>query len=279
MSVRLTFAADVYPAGTRHAPHHHDTLQVSVVLSGHVIETVGGVTEQAGALSVVCKAAGLVHANTFGDRGARLARLTLPVGDWSHLLDDPNRATAWRWMHDPTLAAPFLRLVQHAHARHARAQSAHAPSAHAQNETTDFALDDPDVLELLAGLTARALRRPDGQPPRWLEETITRLTAEWRPGLRVGDVARGAQVHPVYLARSVRRWYGVGIGQLIRRLQLRDAIARCTDTNDPIAGAAHAAGFADEAHFNRTMRDATGMPPGCFRTLVRSLACTPRSSH
>lgn len=65
----------------------------------------------------------------------------------------------------------------------------------------------------------------------------------------------------------------------MRRLQLRDAIARSMDTDDPIAGAAHAAGFADEAHFNRAMRDATGMPPGRYRTLVRALACTPRSSH
>lgn len=269
MSIRLAFAADVYPAGTRHAPHYHDTLQVSVVLSGHVVETVGGITEHARALSVVCKAPGLVHANTFGDRGARVARLTLPVHDLSHVLDDRTRTTAWRWTHDPVIAAPFLRLVQHAHGQHAKGQHA----------TTDFALDDPDVVELLAGLTARTLRASDGKPPRWLDETITRLTAEWRPGLRVSDVARRAGVHPVYLARCVRRWYGVGIGQLIRRLQLRAAVAHCLDTDDPIAGAAHAAGFADEAHFNRAMRDATGMPPGRYRTLVRTLACSPRSSH
>lgn len=264
MSVRLAFAADSYPAGTRHAPHHHDTLQLSVVLSGHVIETVGGVTERASALSVVCKAPGLVHTDTFGDRGARLARLTLPVADLSHVLDDEKRATAWRWTHDPVVAAPFLRLVRH---------------ALLQCTTPEFALDDPDVLELLAGFTARTPRETDGRAPQWLDETVSRLTVEWRPGLRVGDVARRAGVHPVYLARCVRRWYGVGVGQLMRRLQLRDAIARSMDTDDPIAGAAHAAGFADEAHFNRAMRDATGMPPGRYRTLVRALACTPRSSH
>ncbi len=264
MSVRLVFAADDYPAGTRHAPHHHDTLQLSVVLSGQVVETVGGVTEQASALSVVCKAPGVVHADTFGNRGARLARLTLPMGELSHVLDDATRATVWRWTHDPVIAAPFLRLVQHA-----RTQCA----------TADFPLDHPDVLELLALFTARATREVRGQPPQWLDDTITRLADEWRPGLRVGDVAQRAGVHPVYLARCVRRWYGVGLGQLMRRLQVRHAIARCMDADDPIASAAHAAGFADESHFNRAMRDVTGMPPGRYRRLVRSLACTPRSSH
>jgi AraC family transcriptional regulator len=263
MSLRLAFAADDYPAATRHAPHHHDTLQLSVVLSGHVAETVGGVTEHASALSVVCKAPGLVHADTFGDRGARLARLTLPMADLSDILDDATRASAWRWTHDPVIAAPFLRLVQHAQ----------------QQRMADFPLDHPDVLELLAGFTARATRETRGRPPQWLDHTITRLVAEWRPGLRVSDVAQRAGVHPVYLARCVRRWYGLGIGQLLRRLQLRDAIARCMDTDDPIASAAHAAGFADESHFNRAMRGATGMPPGRYRLLVRSLACTPRSSH
>jgi AraC-like DNA-binding protein len=273
MSVRLVFAADRYPAGTHHAPHQHDTLQLSVVLSGHVVETVGGVTERASALSVVCKAPGVVHTDTFGDHGARLARLTLPVGDLAHMLDDARRATPWRWTHDPVVAAPFLRLVE-------RAQGVRrARESRATSGATHFSLDDPDVLELLAGFTARARPAERGRPPAWLSDVITQLTDEWRPGLRVADVAHRAGVHPVYLARCVRRWFGVGVGELMRRLRLRYAISRCMDTDAPISGAARAAGFADEAHFGRAMRDATGVPPGRYRTMVHALACTPRPSH
>ncbi len=255
MTVSLTFVADRYAGGVHHAPHHHDTLQISLVLSGRVRETVGTATEHASALSVVCKAAGVVHTDDFGPSGARLARLTCPLPDLSPLLDETRRSADWRWTHDPVVAAPFLRLV------HRNRSTA---------KTTIVESDDPDLIDLLAAFTARPTRVVQGTPPVWLAELMATVPAEWQPHWRVSDVARRAGVHPVYLARCVRRWFGVGVADLLRSLRLRAAVARCVDTGGTVADAAHAAGFADEAHFNRTFRAATGFSPGRYRALVNT---------
>ena len=116
MPVTFTFGADAYSAGTRHPPHRHDSMHMSLVLSGNVAETVGSRTEFAGALSVVTKDAGVVHADDFGATGARLARLSLPSGTLGALVDDPSRSSGWRWTHHAAVARPFLRLACRARA-------------------------------------------------------------------------------------------------------------------------------------------------------------------
>lgn len=257
MTVPLTLVADRYDGDVHHAPHHHDTLQLSLVLSGRVRESVGAATEYASALSVVCKAAGVVHTDDFGPTGARLARLTCPLPDLASLIDDPQRNPDWRWTHDPAIAAPFLRLL----ARH-----------DATTRACRIREDDPDLVDLLAVFTAKPARPASPVPPAWLTDLLSTLNDEWQPHWRVSDVAKRAGVHPVYLARCVRRWFGVGVADLLRTLRLRAAVSRCVDASGTIADAAHAAGFSDEAHFNRTFRAATGLSPGRYRALVRTFA-------
>jgi AraC family transcriptional regulator len=254
MPETLSYHADAYHQRTRQPPHQHDALHLSLVLSGRVAESVGGATEYAGPLSVVAKDAGVTHANDFGGAGARLARLTLPDGSIGALVDDPARSPGWRWTHDPAVAAPFLRLVRRGQAG-ARA----------------FASDDPDVVDLLAAFTARPAGAPRGRPPVWLSEAVDELRAGWHPGLTVRQVAARAGVHPVYLARCVRRWYGTGVGEELRRLRLRWTVGAVLGSRRPLAQVAHAAGFADEPHLCRAVREATGVTPGALRTLVGSL--------
>ena len=258
MTAVLSFQAAQYPADTRHAPHEHAALQLSLVLAGRVVETVGRVTEHAGALSVVCKAAGVVHANVFGREGARLARLTLADGDLASLLDDPARASDWRWTHDPAVAAPFLRLV-------------HRATTRDTTSDTTIAADDPELLDLLAAFSARPVRPPRGEAPTWLAETRDRMIAEWTPQMTVGAIARQAGVHPVYLARCMRRWYGVSVGSVLRILRLRAAVSHGHAARRSLSDAAHAVGYADEAHFNRALRAATGLTPGRYRDLIDAL--------
>ncbi|MDQ3244578.1 MAG: hypothetical protein M3Q09_12695 [Gemmatimonadota bacterium] len=137
MKTTLAFHADGYRPGTRHRPHMHGELHLSMVLGGRVAETVGGVTEYAGALSVVAKDSGVVHSDDFGSAGAKLARLILPAGTIGALIDDPSRSPGWRWTHDGRVANPFLRLVE-------RGRSGERA----------FASDDPDLIDLLAVFTA-----------------------------------------------------------------------------------------------------------------------------
>jgi len=253
-SLVFRLASTGYGAWTRQAPHAHDELQITVVLRGFVEERVGGATERASALSVVVKDPGVVHADQFGRDGTLTAQLSIAGVTFTELVEPARRAPAWRWTHEPAVALPFLRIVT-------RGVQGHR----------DFALDDDDILDLLAAVSARCRPTPVGQP-RWLEEAIGRVRDDWRPGLTVSALARAAGVHPVYFARCVRRWHRIGAADLIRQARLRHAACAIADGAPTIAAVAHATGFADESHLCREFSKAVGTPPARFRRLARAFA-------
>lgn len=249
----LTFQADAYSGGVRQVPHSHDELHLSIVLSGHVAETVGGVTELGSTHSVVVKDSGVVHANEFSP-GTRLARLSLPDGTLASLVDHSSRAAGWQWKHDGRAAKPYLRLI-----------------ARSGGATSTIAADDDDLVELCAALTSRETARARSQAPAWLAQVMKEVRNEWRPDVTVASIAQRAGVHPVYLARCVRRWYDVGLAEELRRLRLHAASRALADGARTISDVAHAHGFSDEPHLCRDFQRSFGMSPGRYRKLVRRL--------
>jgi AraC family transcriptional regulator len=249
----LFFDVSTYQSGIRHAPHQHDELQLSIILRGRVRETVGSSTELAGPLSVVAKDSGVVHSDDFGPETPRIARLSLRSGMLASLLDDPSRAESWRWTHDPRVANPFLRLIERAYADGART----------------FDSTDPDVIDLLALFTAR-IDTARAAPPSWLAQVVEEIRSSWHPDLTVRDVARKAGVHPVYLARCVRRWYGTGVAEEMRKARVRAAAAALASTRESVSTVAHRHGYSDEAHLCRELRSSLSLTPRRYRSLVRN---------
>lgn len=239
-----------YAPGTRHLPHEHEELQISVVLRGDVQERVGNRIERAGPLSIVVKDPGVRHADDFGPTGALIARLSVERAVFADLVETPGRADAWRWAHDAVIAAPFLRIV-----------------ARAVAGERDFASDDDDITDLLALVTARRAVSDLAGPPHWLREAVAKMQDGWHPGLTVRDVANSSGVHPVYLARCLRRWYGVAGADLMRRARLRYAAHAIAGGTRTVSAVAHATGFADESHLCREFSKATGVTPARFRRL------------
>lgn len=242
-----------YHAGTRQAPHAHDDLQITVVLRGHLEERVGASVERASALSVVVKDPGVVHDDHFGPAGALTARLSLHGATLADLVEHPARGEAWRWTHDARVAVPLLRLVSRGLGGHRQ-----------------FAGEDDDIVDLLAAVSARLCVPHRAGGPRWLASVVQQARDDWQPGLTVGDLARAAGVHPVYVARCVRRWYGIGAADLLRESRLRHATRAIADGDRRIATVAHDAGYADESHLCREFGKAAGMPPARYRRLARA---------
>lgn len=134
-----------------------------------------------------------------------------------------------------------------------------------------FSTDDDDVVDLVAALSARVHGPRRAEQPKWLEDAVGSVRDDWRPGLTVREVARHAGVHPVYFARCVRRWYGIGAADLLRRSRLRHAAREIADGVPTIATVAHATGFADEPHLCRDFSRAAGVSPARFRRLARAV--------
>jgi AraC family transcriptional regulator len=254
-TVKLHFDVSIYSADEPYPRHRHDELQLSLILSGAVSETVGDRHEIGRALSVVSKDSGLYHADVFPAEGAKIARLSLSHAIMNDLLDDGRRIDGWKWTHDPRIARPFLSLVRRAR----------------DHNLKSFAADDPHVTDLLAAFTARAPACDPGKPPAWLRQTMTELRDAWQPGMTVSDVARRAGVHPVYLARCVRRWYGTGIGEELRRLRLASTVSMLTRDKSTVSSIAHGNGYSDEPHLCRASRETLGMTPRRLRSLIASV--------
>jgi AraC family transcriptional regulator len=252
MPPTLHFDAREYAPG-RQPAHDHQEVHLSFVLRGSVTETVGARTEHGGPLSIVVKDRGVRHANQFGQGGATLARLSL-VGGVSDLLDDPRRAVEWSWTHNHAAVASFLRII-----------------VRQPERGRDVPAHDADIVDLLSALSARPEERPRGDPPRWLVDALGWLRAEWHPALTVADAAAYARVHPVYLARCVRRWFGHSVADELRRLRLGSAAQRVAFRGEGLSQVAFDAGYADQAHFCREFRRATGITPSTYRAAVRQL--------
>jgi len=255
----LTLHIARYPSGLNQPPHAHDALHLSLVLQGAVIESIAGESRVVGPMSVVSKDPGVVHADRWGESGAVMARLSITGQGLKDLAGDGRFDRTWSWTEDMQVAAPFLRLVSRA-----RVSDSGLPS------------DDTDVADLVGALTRGDEGPGRGEPPAWLREAMALIREGWRPGLSVADVARHAGVHPVYLARSVRRWYGTSVGAELRRMRMRQATERLANGARPVSQVAHETGFADEPHLCRSLREASSFTPRHFRQVVRSATSLAR---
>ena len=79
-------------------------------------------------------------------------------------------------------------------------------------------------------------------------------------GFRVGQAADETGLSRQWLTRAIRARAGLGPKELARVLRLRRTLAVLARRAD-LAAAAHAGGYADQAHFSREARRITGWTP------------------
>ena len=228
-----------YSGGSNQAAHTHSTTGITLVLSGSLREVACGREEWASCLSVVVKPAGVVHSDQVGPRGARTIRVE--IHDPALL---PPDFGPWRWLHAGPGVRPLLSIAR---------------ALRSPNVSCDDA-----VFDLLGELAATDRARDD--PPTWLHSAREMLDDADPIAARVRDMANVIDVHPVSLARSFRRHYGVSVTTYRRRVRLRRAAAQIADRKDGLSRIAHAAGYSDHAHMCREIRHATGCTPSELRT-------------
>jgi AraC family transcriptional regulator len=134
----------------------------------------------------------------------------------------------------------------------------------ARDDVTLLALEGL-ALEMIAQAARPHGNLPGERRSRWLTAAEERLRAEFRlpPSLR--ELANGAGVHPVHLARSFRASTGFSVGAFVRKLRLDWAENELVRTSRPLSEVSAEAGFADQSHFTRLFRARTGLTPKSYR--------------
>lgn len=232
-----TAMREVYTGHRRLPEHKHDRVTITIPLVGgfHALSDLGE-SPIAGASAVV-HPAGREHSVTIFDDGVEVIGLYLDP-DWlkqNGIGAALDRSFYWRG----GKAGALARLL-------ARAWTA----------------EDMSEGELTA-CTIRCLREAAVQDapskPRWMDRVEATMAVP--AGLRVCDIARTVDLHPVWLNQAYRGAKGEGLNEALRRRRVELAIRSLRRSDAPLADIALQSGFCDQSHMNRTFRALIGRTP------------------
>lgn len=226
-----------YPAGGEQPRHVHDHAQISFLLAGRIQERIGRRVYEPVAGACV-KAAGTDHSDRWGADGAMMLSLRLPA------VDDGGTLPIDRWAQADLARVALI----------VRAAIAGAAPA-------ETGLLAADLLACIGRAEPAA-----GAPPAWLGRV--RESASELESFSIARAAEEAGVHRVHLSRSFARHYGLPLSLYRQHIRNARALAGTVRRRDePLAGIACAAGFADQSHMSRALRLAIGATPAGLRRL------------
>jgi AraC family transcriptional regulator len=104
-------------------------------------------------------------------------------------------------------------------------------------------------------------------PPRWLIEAREIIHENAREGVSLIVLATSLGVHPSYLSRMFRLFYGCSIVQYVQRVRLDYSIRELIESDKPLAQIAINAGFYDQSHFTNVFKSHLQMTPTKFRQM------------
>jgi AraC family transcriptional regulator len=125
------------------------------------------------------------------------------------------------------------------------------------------------VLELLAESSRSRFGTDEKSVPLYLLNVKDFLHDNFAESFLLEDVVKIAGVHPVHLSRIFRKKFGCTIGEYVRRLRVEFAARQILLSDAPLGEIAHAAGFFDHSHFNRTFKSFYGLTPNQYRQSSR----------
>lgn len=243
-----------YATGLRQSRHAHDDTTVSFVVNGSLNEQVGSTDVVGRPLSIVVKPRDTEHSNEFGD-GVRTVQIVIPASDVPQYEAIHRGFRKWRWQCGGPAVREFLQLLHLLRVCPADGDSVGRIQSVG--------------MEVLATVNADIESAPSGEPPRWLAVVREQLD-DLVQRRSVRELAVTAKVHPVYLAREFRRWFGCSITEYRRRGNAQRAAGVIAREAYSLSRVSHEAGFADQAHMCRVFRAETGMTPGAFRAAAHS---------
>jgi AraC family transcriptional regulator len=237
--------------------HAHELAFFALLLEGEYGERYQRQDRQFRPFTIHFRPAGIPHQDEVGPGGVRFFEIEIRPS-WRQRLAD--HSAALDLAHDDCAGGPLLWLGMKMY-REFLDQD--APGA-----TENLAADDLVVESLLAemlGYVASRHRENVAQPPPWLGRVIEKLTAEYCERLTLDELSVEAGVHPVHLSRVFRKFVREGIGEHVHRLRIRSACEQMLTRELSMAEISLAAGYADQSHFTRAFRRATGATPAAFR--------------
>jgi AraC family transcriptional regulator len=228
--------------------HEHEDAHVVLVLEGAYASSARHMPERAKPMTVVSNPPGTVHRDRFHELPGRYLVIEIEREIWRTAPGRDRPGPAARMPPDVLALLLLIRTLLH-------------------RDPTDL---DRCREELTLELCARATgaRTGDRAPPAWLERVRACYHEHCASPPSLTEAAQDAGVHPTSLSRAFRKYYGMTLSQWIRECRVELAARLLAQDGRPLADAAHASGFSDQAHLTRALRSCTGLTPGAMRRLL-----------
>ncbi len=127
-----------------------------------------------------------------------------------------------------------------------------------------------EAFDVIAGVQTHdlhvAARRLKTRPP-WLQHVLRHFAWTGRASLR--EAATCAGVHPAHFARAFRAYMGSTPSSYRRRERIAAASKLLLTTSESLACISADVGFYDQSDFANQFLEASGLPPGRFRSVFR----------
>lgn len=237
--------AELQPTVPEHEveTHTHADAHFVLVLAGRYISSAHGMPPVSARPVLVYNPPGTTHRDCFRGLDGRFFTLSIPADALA------GRVLPARAVRGGVLAEHRIRRLRDELAR--------------WDDVSPLAVD-AGIEAVLDGLQRRIVDTDDG--PAWLARAHERLRDDCAHPPRMRELAELAGVHPVVFARAFRRRYGCTPGEFLRECRLDRAVDLLRGRPQlALADVAARAGYTDQAHFNRSFRDAFGCTPGAFR--------------
>ena len=121
----------------------------------------------------------------------------------------------------------------------------------------------------ITGEFLRVRRNTETRPPHWLVDVREYVRANFAQRITLNSIGKAANVHPVHVAQTFRRFHHCTIGDYLRRLRIEFACRELAGTESPVGEIAAAAGFTTQSHFHRTFKRELGVSPSQYRNDAR----------
>lgn len=193
--------------------------------------------------------------------------------DYSMLYVDPAVMSALRERVAGTVGACYFRdPVVHAPRAAEQLHAALEASAQAQETLRGESLLLRIFADLLLryGETSAAAQAPIGAGRDRVQRIRDYIHAHSGDDIAIADLAQEAGVSRVYLSRAFEQQVGVPPHVYLNAVRLAHA-RRLLLAGMPLATVALTAGFADQSHFNRRFKGATGLAPGAWLRQMRAV--------
>ncbi len=240
----VTITKAYYSDKTFMPDHCHDRTAISFVLDGAINETVNGNDTLGGIANVIIKPSGTLHRDIYSDN---CSIICIYLNTESELKKSTQQLLKhWSWLPSVDNYSFLNTILQ------------------SKNEKEQL----ESINNFISYYSAKKESISDDLQPAWLRELKQILDASYNESLKSSELAKAFHIHPVYMARAFKKYYGISIKSYINILRANGAMASIINSEDKLAHIAFDNGYADQSHFNRKFKDLTGFTPSHFKALT-----------